>query len=321
MNILVTGGLGFIGHNVVRELESLGHSVAIVDTRTNYGIIPQQEVDYLIAQRIKTIKTTRLHRVDIVDYNGIDWIMRTYKPELVIHLASFPRQKVVNANPLLGAKYMSEGLLNLLENSVKHNVDKFVYISSSMVYGDFADDIDESANTNPIGQYGILKLAGEWLVKDYARRGLKTTIIRPSAVYGPRDVDDRVLSKFMLAALRDETLTVKGANEVLDFTYVEDTARGIVQASLSKEANGNCYNITRSSPNTYTLLNAAKLCVKLAGSGRVECTERDLNFPSRGRLSIKRACIDFNYNPTVDLEEGLKRYHEWYLQNPVLWRR
>lgn len=320
MNILVTGGLGFIGHGVVRRLELLGHNVAVVDTRTNYGVLAQQEVDYLIAERIKTINTTRLHRVDIVDHNGIDWIMRTYKPELVIHLASFPRQKVVNGNPLLGSKYMSEGLLNLLENSVKHNVNKFVYISSSMVYGDFANDTNESAATNPIGQYGILKLAGEWLVNDYARKGLKTTIIRPSAVYGPRDVDDRVLSKFMLAALRDETLTVKGANEVLDFTYVDDTTQGITLAALNNNANGNCYNITRSSPKTYTLLDAAELCVKLTGRGRIDCVDRDLNFPKRGRLSIDRAVKDFEYSPSVDLDEGLKRYYDWYASHPVLWR-
>jgi nucleoside-diphosphate-sugar epimerase len=93
---------------------------------------------------------------------------------MVIHLASFPRQKVVNANPQWGSRSMSEGLLNLLEASSQHQVQKFVYVSSSMVYGNFEDTIGigvmESHPTNPIGQYGIMKLAGEWLVRDYTRR-------------------------------------------------------------------------------------------------------------------------------------------------------
>jgi len=89
-----------------------------------------------------------------------------YQPHTVIHLASFPRQKVVNANPQWGSRTMSEGLLNLLEYSRKHGVKKFVYISSSMVYGDFQDQVREDAPCRPQGQYGIMKLAGEWLVRD-----------------------------------------------------------------------------------------------------------------------------------------------------------
>jgi nucleoside-diphosphate-sugar epimerase len=98
---------------------------------------------------------------------------------------------------------MMEGLLNLLESAKKHHVKRFVYISSSMVYGNFDNNVVESAVCNPEGQYGIMKLAGEWLVKDYARRtGMEVVIIRPSAVYGPLDVEDRVVAKFMLTAMR-----------------------------------------------------------------------------------------------------------------------
>jgi UDP-glucose 4-epimerase len=103
-----------------------------------------------------------------------------------------------------------------------------------MVYGDFKDDVTEDAECQPQGQYGILKLAGEWFVKDYARRtNLAYTIIRPSAVYGPLDVEDRVISKFILNAMRGIPLKVNGAGETLDFTYVDDAADGIVAAALS----------------------------------------------------------------------------------------
>ena len=161
-------------------------------------------------------------------------------------MASFPRQKVVNANPIIGSRVMSEGLLNLCELSKKYNVKKFVYISSSMVYGTFPDDVTEDYNCKPQGQYGILKLAGEHLVKDYARRGsFSYVVIRPSAVYGPLDVEDRVIAKFMLTAMRGGMLKVNGAGETLDFTYVEDAARGIVNASLSTNTDNKIYNITK----------------------------------------------------------------------------
>jgi len=319
--IFITGGLGLIGHNVVRRLLDLGHEISITDTQTNYGLVPQDELDYLMADRRNMINEAELrcHRVDIADREGINWLVQTYQPDIVIHLASFPRQKVVNANPQSGSRSMSEGLLNLCEAAKCHNVEKFVYISSSMVYGDFTDDVTEDASCHPRGQYGIMKLAGEWLVRDYTRRGcFDHVVIRPSAVYGPRDVEDRVISKFMLAAMRGQTLRVNGSDESLDFTYVDDVADGIVAAALQPQANNKTYNITRG--RSCTLLDAANLAVRIAGRGRVEIQDRDPDFPSRGALNISAARRDLGFDPQVDIEEGFQRYHEW-LANSVYWSK
>ena len=316
MKILVTGGLGLIGHNVVHRLENLGHEVVIVDTRTNYGIIPQDEIDYLMEERLKKIAKSNIHNADITS-DTMEYLFNKHKFDAVIHMASFPRQKVVNANPASGSRTMSEGLLNLCELSKKYNVQKFVYISSSMVYGDFKDDVTENAVCRPQGQYGIMKLAGEWLVKDYSRRGcFNHTIIRPSAVYGPLDVEDRVIAKFMLTAMRGGVLKVNGAGETLDFTYVEDAADGIVAAALSDNTNFNTYNITKS--HSRTLLDAANLAVKIVGKGSIEVKGKDVDFPSRGALNIDAARKDFGYNPKVDVEEGFERYYEW-LSNSPFW--
>ena len=314
--ILVTGGLGLIGHNIVQRLESLGHEVFITDIKTNYGMVPQEELDYLLEERRKKIATTRIHAVDIADQDGIDWLMQTYKPDTVLHLASFPRQKVVNVNPQRGSQTMSEGLLNLLEAAKKHSVRKFVYISSSMVYGDFDNDVTEDAVCCPQGQYGIMKLAGERLVKDYARRtGMSYMIIRPSAVYGPLDVEDRVISKFILTAMRGGAIKVNGANETLDFTYVDDAADGIVAATLSKHIN-KTYNITKS--HSKTLLEAARLAVQIVGKGTIEIRDKDVDFPSRGALNINAARQDLGFDPKVDIDEGFQIYYEW-LKDSVYW--
>lgn len=317
MKILVPGGLGLIGHNVVQCLEQQGHDVIITDTKTNYGIIPQGEIDYLMSERVKKIKSERIFKIDISDGDSIEWLIKETKPDIIIHMASFPRQKVVNVNPALGARTMMEGLLNLLESAKNHGVKRFVYISSSMVYGDFADQVTEDAECQPQGQYGIMKLSGEWLVRDYTRRtGMEHVIIRPSAVYGPLDVEDRVVAKFMLTAMRGGVLKVNGAGETLDFTYVDDAASGIVAASLTEAAGNNTYNITKS--HSVTLLKAAMMIVNIVGRGTIECRDRDLDFPSRGALNIDRARRDFGFDPKVDVEEGFRAYHEW-LDNSVYW--
>ena len=308
MNILVTGGLGLIGHNVVRQLEQLGHNPVIADTKTSYGIVPQDELDYLMSERRKKLNSL-LYQADIIS-DTMGYLCNKHSIETIVHLASFPRQKVVNADPKLGARTMMEGLLNLLETAKAHNVKKFVYISSSMVYGDFEDQVTEQASCNPQGQYGIMKLAGEHLVKDYSRRGyFNHTIIRPSAVYGPLDVEDRVVAKFMLTALRGGTLNVNGAGETLDFTYSEDAAQGIVSATLSEQANNKTYNITKS--HSVSLLEAAEKIVAIVGKGKIHVRDKDADFPSRGALNIDAARRDFGFDPQVDVEEGFHRYHEW----------
>jgi nucleoside-diphosphate-sugar epimerase len=318
MKILVTGGLGLIGHNVVKKLEDLDHQVIIVDNKTNYGIIPSSELDYLITERRKKItKTYAIENLDIENAEAMSYVFSNYKPEAAIHLASFPRQKVVNANPSLGARVMSEGLLNLLEACVKYQCPRFLYTSSSMVYGDFKDFVTEDAVCNPIGQYGILKLAGEWLIRDYQRRGIDHTIFRPSAVYGPLDVEDRVISKFLLTAMRGGVLKVNGVNETLDFTYVDDAADGIVSALLSENTKNKTYNITKS--HSKTLLSAAELAVKLVGRGSIELREKDQDFPSRGALDITAARRDFGFDPKIDIDEGFEIYYDW-LKNSEYWK-
>jgi UDP-glucose 4-epimerase len=317
LKILITGGLGSIGHNLVKKLEDIGYDIIITDTRTNYGIVPHLEINYLIEERLKKIKTKNIHSIDISDKNNIEKLFKNVQPDAVIHLASFPRQRIVNLNPTLGSKVMSEGLLNLLEVALKYKCTKFVYTSSSMVYGDFNNFVEEGAICNPKGQYGIMKLAGEWLIRDYQRRGIDHIILRPSAVYGPLDVEDRVVSKFLLSAIRGTTLKVNGINETLDFTYIDDVVNGIVQAFTSTNTKNKTYNLSRG--QSRTLLSAAELAIKIAGKGFIEIKEKDIEFPSRGSLDISAARRDFNFNPTIDIEQGFEEYYNWITKSSY-WR-
>jgi UDP-glucuronate 4-epimerase len=311
MKFIVTGGAGFIGHNVVRILESQGHECFILDNATNYGFIDEKEIEYLKYERLTRTKAG-CHHLDLCDHKSVENFFRAFsdKCDGVIHLASFPRQKAVSKNPIWASNVMSTALVNLLELTRSYRIPKFVYISSSMVYGDFTDGVKEDTICKPQGQYGIMKLMGEDLVKDYTRRGcFDHVIIRPSAVYGEYDVEDRVVSKFIRAAIMNDTLKVNGASERLDFTHVDDTAMGIAQAVLSKNAVNKTYNITRGCGRS--LADAATLVIDIVGKGSVQLNNRDMDFPSRGALDISAAQRDFNYNPCIDIEVGFRRYIEW----------
>jgi nucleoside-diphosphate-sugar epimerase len=155
-----------------------------------------------------------------------------------------------------------------------------------------------------------MKLAGEWLVKDYARKtGMEYVIIRPSAVYGPLDVEDRVVAKFMLTAMRDGVLRVNGAAETLDFTYVDDAADGIVAAATRIMCKNMVFNITKS--HSVTLLEAAEMIVEIVGKGEIEVRDKDADFPSRGALNIDRARTILGFDPKVDVEQGFQNYYTW----------
>lgn len=317
MKILVTGAAGLIGHNVMGMLETQQHQLLAVDSFSDYsGSTPHAEMIYLANERMERFQTP-VTRLDILHAAALEDAVQGFRPETVIHLASYPRQKAVNTNPVHACRVMCEGLTNMLETARRNDVERFVYISSSMVYGDFQDDVREDAVCRPQGQYGIWKLMGENLVKDYCRRSSMTyTIIRPSAVYGPLDVGDRVISKFLITAMRGGVINVNGAGETLDFTFVTDAATGISAAAQSKATVNKTYNITKS--HSKTLLAAAELAIKIAGNGSITVRDRDADFPSRGALNIDAARNDFGFDPRVDIDEGFQIYYDW-LKDSVFW--
>jgi len=285
------------------------HEVVTYDNYTDYGIIDRDDMDALHFERWKYLTCKRVNG-DL--RNRAKLASAVFGVDTVIHLAASPRAKVVNSFPIEGSEIMSTALLDLLELCKENHVKRFVYISSSMVYGEFsAPIISEEAECHPLGTYAILKYAGELLVKDYClRNDIEYVIVRPSAVYGPLDVDDRVASKFLIKAMHNEPIIVKGAGELLDFTYVTDTANGICLAATSPYAKEKTYNITYGQART--LLDAAKIAKSVTGSSSEIIVEpKDSMFPSRGTLSIEKAIADLNYSPAINITQGFRLYYAW----------
>lgn len=315
MKILVTGGVGFIGHNVVAKFESDGYDVCVLDNFTNYGLVKDSEMSRLHQERLDRIQTTSIHHVDIRNSQALNNVFEECRPEVVVHCAAFPRAKAVDENPQDGAVVLTLGLINLLRACSRWGVRRFVYVSSSMVYGDFKYIGYEDMKCSPKGIYGILKYTGEQLTRDHCERDrIDYVILRPSAVYGPRDVLDRVVSRFLFAAATNQTLTVSGANEVLDFTYVDDVVNGVCRSTTSFNSSRRVYNITRGQGRT--LLEAAELAVEIAGGGDIRIEQSNPRFPSRGTLSNLQAGQDFGYRGSIDIEQGFRLYYDW-LQDSV----
>ena len=314
MKILVTGGKGFIGSKIVEMLSNDGHTVTVVDNHDTYGIMTKQELDKLYEWRTRNWKSENVSMIpgDILD-RLVCLKAFSHNPEIVIHLATYPRAKIVDEDPVLGIPKVINTTTNLLWHSSKWNIKKFVYISSSMVYGDFVDGTKEDANTKPKNIYGEAKLTGERMVKLFAKRDeLNYNIIRPSGVYGPGDMPDRVVSKFFEKAMSNKTITLHNGENKVDFTYRQDAARGIILAALSSVANVS-FNITAG--NATSLRTLAEKIIDITGSDSgIEDIGNHKLYPMRGTLDISRAKDLLEYEPQFTLDQGLKSYYDW-LQN------
>lgn len=313
--ILVTGGKGFIGSKIVEEL-SQDNKIIVVDNRDTYGLMTIQELKQLMDWRMRNWnhKNVTVIYGDVLD-RLVCLKAFSHNPDAVIHLATYPRAKIVDQDPINGIPKVINTTTNLLWHSSKFDVSKFVYISSSMVYGDFKDGTREDAKTKPMNIYGEAKLAGERLVKLFAKRdNLNYVIIRPSGVYGPGDLPDRVVSKFFAKAMKNETITLHNGSNKVDFTYRKDAAQGIIKATMKSVANTS-FNITTG--NATSLRDLAEMIVDITGS---KSDIKDIGshslYPARGTLDINRARDLLEYEPEYTLRQGLEKYYEW-LQNKI----
>ena len=262
MKILVTGGKGFIGSKIVERL-CKDNDVIVMDNRDTYGLMSSEQLKNLYKWRERNWQNVTDINGDILD--RLDCLKAfTHGVDMVIHLATYPRAKLVEDDPIAGVPKIIDGTVNLLWHAQNFGCKKFVYVSSSMVYGNFTDGTKEDGHTKPINIYGEAKLAGERITKLFSRRhGLNYNIVRPSGVYGPGDMPDRVVSKFFKEAMQDKTITLHDGNNKVDLTYRQDAADGIIKAAFSEVSNTS-FNITTG--NATSLRTLAETIIEMTGS-------------------------------------------------------
>jgi nucleoside-diphosphate-sugar epimerase len=311
--IFLTGGAGFIGCHVASQLLQAGHEVAIYESFISYVYpLNQVHIDNIFNRLHNIEKQVKIYRGSTQDQDNLRRALFDFRPQRIVHLAAMPLANLAVEHPEEAVQAIMLGTLNVLQ--VARDLPAFervLYTSSSMVYGDFVRvPIQEEDAKDPKEVYGSMKLAGELLVRAFGRLfNLDYAIVRPSAVYGPTDNNRRVLGIFLENALQGIPLTVRGSENALDFTFVEDTAQGIVCATLHPSASGKAFNITRGQGRS--ILEGAQIVARLVPNTKIEVVEHDKWMPVRGTLDVTRACNEIGYAPKVDIEEGLARYHAY----------
>jgi nucleoside-diphosphate-sugar epimerase len=319
MNILILGGHGFIGHHTAQELTDQGHRVGVVDMYHQYGDYQDWEYWPVVKQRIQFMGDHTLYRGDVADPVFMDQTFAHFQPDVVIDLATYPNAKMVKKNVVDATTNMIAATAVALDSSVRYNVKRFVLASSSMVYGDFdafEGAPDEDAVCNPLTLYGSYKLQCERMCKIWHKEhGLEYTLLRPSALYGTRDMVVRVISKMTVAALKTGQMIVNGPDNKLDFSYVTDVASAFVQAATNPAAANQIFNCTRN--NGRKIIEAAELiCQRIPA--KIVTQPHDAFYPNRDTLNSSRMVEMTDWQPRVDIEQGIPAYLDWFLDQDFL---
>lgn len=314
--VLITGGAGLVGSWVARKLVKKGYRVIVYDNFAQY-VSP-------FKNRIKNYLELRYHgivdnvifvRGDTTNISQTRRMIMQHTPEYILHLGGMPVADLSNHHVEEAVQSILMGTINILEIIKDYDyVKKFVYVSSSMAYGNFEIfPCPEDHTMNPKDIYGGSKYAGEIMTQTFARRfNIPICIVRPSAIYGPWDINRRVSQIFVENALRGKELRLDGGGKlVFDFTYVKDAADGIILALLKSNAIGQIFNITYG--QGYSLLEFVTILKNIIPSVSYRIVEKkDENRPIRGALSIERAKRLLGFSPKYPLEKGLRLYIEAY---------
>ena len=298
-NILVTGGAGFIGSHTVDLLLAKGYNVIVLD---NFKSGSMSNLSHVLRN-----ENLEVVEGDIRDREIVNEIMR--KVDGVIHLAAIVSVDEAISDPRTTFQTNALGTLNLLEAARKFDIEKFVYASSTAIYGEPKYlPVDEDHPTQPTNPYGASKLAGEAFVLAYNwTYGMKTVSLRYFNVYGPRMTSGPyagVIAKFISAALRNEPLIIYGdGSQTRDFIYVTDVARANLAALKSSETG--VFNIGTGRETSINEL--ARIILNLTES---ECDIKYVDWRpgdiKRSVADINRAINLLNWRPETELIAGLK---------------
>lgn len=322
MRVLVTGGMGFIGSHLCHRLLVEGHEVGIIDPQKNYSRVPTSEYEFNLNERKRLLNTG----VQVTTHalgerrSEIKDTLQSFGATHVVHLAANPLADLVEKDPEQGRRDIVLSTQELLEGlEGTKSIRRFIYISSSMVYGDFINEkAKEDDLLRPLNHYGRFKLEAEDLVRSHCgKTGWEFVILRPTAVYGPNDNNARVVQKMIHSALNTHKLTVRGPEERLDFTHVSDVVEGIYLSLKSSEASGHTFNIAFGQSRSLTEL--AQIIADLVPGTEIVFTERDQRLPRRGSMCIQKARSILGFCPRVDLKSGVHQYANYlFTQRKIL---
>ncbi|MDC3103616.1 SDR family oxidoreductase [Acidimicrobiaceae bacterium] len=304
MNIVITGGSGFVGSYLCEKLINDGHEIIVVD---NLLTGSTENINHLMHNE----------NFSFIEHDVQNHIEIENKVDYVLHFASAASPKAYTEHPVNTLKAGSVGTINTLGLAKKHDAE-YLLASTSEVYGDpliSPQNEEYWGNVNPNGErsmYDEAKRFAEAAVATYSRSyDLKTKIVRIFNTYGPRMQlnDGRVVTNFIVQALKNENITIYGdGSQTRSFSYVEDTVAGII--SLMNSSEYDVFNI--GNPNEMTVGQLAEKIIELTDStSQIKYLELPNDDPKQRKPDITKAKTKLNWEPKVNLEDGLSKTIKW----------
>ncbi len=309
--ILVTGHAGFIGSNLTTSLLKQGFKVSGIDNYNDY-YDPQRKKKNVAP--FKNDANFQEFVFDILDPKKLEAVFKANRFDAVIHLAARAGVRPSLDNPQLYQQTNENGTLNLLEVSRRHKISQFIFGSSSSVYGKTSrvPFNETDACNQPMSPYAASKKSAEMWCSNYAQLyGIKTTVLRFFTVYGPKGRPDMAPYIFTKKILAGQPITIYGDGTFRrDFTYIDDIVSGLV-AAIENPFDFEIINLGNNHPVTIKELIAnietisgrrAQIINESESQGDVPLTYAD----------ISKAKKLLNWQPTIDLKQGLIRFIDWF---------
>jgi len=310
MHILITGGAGFIGSHLVKKLIGK-YKIICVDNFNNYYD------SRLKKDRIKNLlknKNFKIYKADIADFKSLKNTFEKERIDTIIHLAAQAGVRYSLINPFVYEKTNVLGTLNLLELTKDYRVKKFIFASSSSVYGNnkkvpFSED---DKVDNPASLYGATKIAGEAICRSYhSLYKMPICALRFFTVYGPWGRPDMAYFKFTKAIFEDKPINVYNFGKLSrDFTYIDDIVEGILKA-INYDFRFEIINLGNNRP--LGLLHFIKVIEETTGKkAKKKMMGMQKGDVKRTWADIGKAKKLLSWQPKTNIKEGIKKFVEWY---------
>jgi len=313
MRILVTGGAGFIGSHLVEKLLSLGHEVAILDDFNDF-YDPQIKRENITA----VSKDVAIHHLDLRDSAAVRNLFHREKFEAIAHLAARAGVRPSIQNPQLYYDTNVDGTLHLLDAARVTGVERFIFASSSSVYGNsktvpFSEDRQLIQTLSP---YGATKIAGEFLCSTYSHLyGMRVVALRYFTVYGPRQRPDLAIHQFTRKIHAGKPIDQFGDGTTRrDYTYIDDIIQGTMAALKYDGPMFDIFNLGESETIQLKDLIAAIENVLGKKAKINQLPEQPGDMPLTC-ADISKAKKLLGYKPSTKFEDGLPRFVDWFLNS------